>query len=193
MIVRLQCAMLADTAFPRDRMVINPTFEMTGALHDPQQLATDLATALDSYWTSIGEIIVKAYDVEGTKPVYPSGSSTKNASAMRNSTLPRELACCLSFYAGQNVPRRRGRLFLPISLVTGAAVTLRPSTAVRTKVSELVPILAGLGGVDVDWVVYSQRDHAAHKVTNWWVDDEWDVQRSRGLRATTRLTGTTSG
>ena len=35
--------------------------------------------------------------------------------------------------------------------------------------------------------------NTTYTVTNWYVDDEWDVVRSRGLRATTRTAGTTSG
>jgi hypothetical protein len=69
----------------------------------------------------------------------------------------------------------------------------RPTSAVRNRVAELVPILAGLGGLDVDWVVYSRVTDTARKVTNWWVDDAWDIQRRRGLRPTTRTEGTTSG
>jgi hypothetical protein len=63
----------------------------------------------------------------------------------------------------------------------------------RAKVSDLVGIFSNLGGVDVDWIVWSEKDKAAHKVTNWFVDDGWDVVRSRRLKATTRTTGTTSG
>jgi len=29
-------------------------------------------------------------------------------------------------------------------------------------------------------------------VSNWWVDDEWDTVRSRGLRPDIRVTGTVS-
>jgi hypothetical protein len=39
-------------------------------------------------------------------------------------------------------------------------------------------------------VVYSRREKVARPVTNYWVDDEWDTVRSRGLRSSTRVTGT---
>jgi hypothetical protein len=41
--------------------------------------------------------------------------------------------------------------------------------------------------------VYSPTTGQTKKVEHWWVDDEWDTQRRRGLRATTRDEGTVSG
>jgi hypothetical protein len=55
-----------------------------------------------------------------------------------------------------------------------------------------VPILTALGGLDVDWVVYSRVDNRSSPVTDWFVDNSWDTQRRRGPRATSRITGTTS-
>ena len=71
-------------------------------------------------------------------------------------------------------------------------LTTRPSQTTRDKVAELAPILAALGGVDVDWSVWSKVDGQARAVTNWWIDDEWDTQRLRGLRGATRTEGTTT-
>jgi hypothetical protein len=62
-----------------------------------------------------------------------------------------------------------------------------------TKVMALGPIFANLGGSDVDWIVWSRKNHTATKVQNYWVDDEWDTVRSRGLKRSTRQVATTSG
>lgn len=192
--LRMQCTWQMDTAFPRDRISLNPCFRGNLPSVDANALCNDLATALDTWSGAHGELRVTSYDLEGTKPVYPNGSKILRTGTVGAATVPRELAVCLSFYGGQNQPRKRGRLYVPLCLYTsGATQGARPIGTQRTRPAELVSIFAGLGGVDVDWIVWSQRDRQAVKVTNWWVDDEWDVQRSRGLRPTARDTGTTSG
>jgi hypothetical protein len=40
------------------------------------------------------------------------------------------------------------------------------------------------------WVLFSRKNAAAYDVTAVYVNDEWDIVRSRGLRETTRQTGT---
>jgi hypothetical protein len=189
---RLQTSFGFDTAFPRDKMMITPHFDDHGALSDPDGLCEDLATALDTWNPGTCEITVKAYDAKGTPPVFPAGEHVVNLGNTPVTSVPREICLCLSFYAERNRPRYRGRLYIPCAAF-GAAMALRPSAPNRTKVGDLVPIFAGLGGVDVDWVVFSRTDNTARKVTNWWVDDEWDIQRRRGMRPTTRLEGGTSG
>lgn len=192
MILRLQASFGADTAFPRDRAVITPHFQTAAVLTDADELCTDLATALRTWCGTTREVTVKAYDAQGTAPVFPIGSHTVDVGETPVSIVPREVACCLSFYSGQNVPRKRGRLYMPLFVLAAASAGLRPSSGQRTKIGDVATILADLGGVDVDWVVYSRANDSALPVSNWWVDDEWDTIRSRGLRATTRLQGTVS-
>lgn len=202
-IYRAQVAVANDSVLPRDKIVITPHFSVaqgiTFGAADTQQLADDLAVAIGG-WTVLPndrQVEVTIYDAQGTPPVAPVGYAIRNTGAAPVSKAPRELAICLSFYADVNRPRRRGRLFIPQTWMVsaGGAVTMTREVpaATRTKVAELVPIFAGLGGVNVDWVVYSRVDNVARKVTNWWIDDDWDTQRSRGLRTTVRTTGTTSG
>lgn len=196
-ILKLQCSFMMDTAFPRDRMVITPHFDVGEFIDfpggaDANNLCNDLATALDAWTIGTQEIVVKSYDAQGTPPVFPNGTATKNVGVVGSSASPREVALCLSFYAGQNRPRRRGRLYIPAPLLSGASVSMRPSAANITNVAGIVPILTGLGGTNVDWVVYSRADDEAHPVSNWWIDDEWDTQRSRGGRAIGRQAGSVS-
>jgi len=188
---RLQTEWLKDTAFPRDRLVITPHFNDAGATTDPQQLCDDLAAALRTWHTAATELRVTAYDAQGTPPVFPQGEAVLNAGVVGDTSMPREVALCLSFYGTRNLPRQRGRLFIPAGLFTNAPA-VRPSAANQQKVADLVPLLTNLGGVDVDWCVYSRVSNTFPSVTNWWVDNEWDTIRSRGLRGETRLTGTTT-
>jgi hypothetical protein len=39
------------------------------------------------------------------------------------------------------------------------------------------------------WQQWSVTDRVGGAVTDYWVDDEWDIQRKRGLKPTTRQTG----
>jgi hypothetical protein len=172
-------------------MVITPHFDDGGITTDPQQLCEDLADALAAWDIITTQLIVTAYDAQGAAPVYPQGRAIRNEGAVAATAVPREVALCLSFYSDRNLPRQRGRLYAPAGLFT-SAVGLRPTVAMRDKLAVLAVDFQALGGPDVDWVVYSRADDVARPVTNWWIDDEWDTVRSRGLRATTRLMGTTS-
>jgi len=188
---RLQTSWAVSTAFPRDRMVITPHFNDAGATTDPESLCTDLADALEGWAGATGELRVTAYDAQGTPPVFPQGEALRRVGTFRPAIQPREIALCLSFYSQRNLPRNRGRLYIPVVL-PGGALGQRPSTEQMDFIGALAPIFEGLGGADVDWCVYSRRDNVARPVTNWWVDNEWDVIRSRGLRGDTRILGSTS-
>jgi hypothetical protein len=137
---------------------------------------------------------VKLYQLGQPAPNRPKATKTLNPANASEAGIFREMACCLSFYGGPNAPRNRGRLYVPAFLVfSGTTPGVRPTDTIRDKVGELAPILAGLGGINVDWIVWSPTNTAATKVDHWFVDDEWDVQRRRGLRPTTRTAGTTGG
>jgi hypothetical protein len=189
---RLQCAFAADTMLPRDQLVITPHFNDVGTGTDPDQLCQDLAEGLNAWDNATRQIRVTAYDAQGTVPVFPQGDHVVNPDAAPFTSTVREVAIVLSFYAQVNRPRHRGRLYIPAAVAGIGTANARPSLANRQKVADLVPIFTGLGGADVDWCVYSRVDDEARSVTNWWVDDAWDVQRSRGLDPTARLVGTTS-
>lgn len=191
-VARMQCSFGADTAFPRDRITITPHFNIASLGGTGWQgLADDLCAALNTWLGNGREVVVKAYDAEHAKPNPPQATKTLNAGLTPVSPNNRETALCLSFYSGSNVPRKRGRLYIPAMFLTTGVVPVRPTQAQRDQLSQFVSIFTNLGGVNVDWVVWSRADRAARKVTNWFVDDDWDVQRRRGLRPTTRSTGTT--
>ena len=169
---------------------------MTEVKSGPGFQQADLATALDNWLPTPGttKIRVAFYDLEGTKPVYPAGDYTRNPAAGPFSYgAPREVALCLSFYGSHNAPRHRGRLYIPAFFASSATLGLRPSGTHISKVMALGPIFSALGGVNIDWIVWSRANRAATKVENYWVDDEWDMMRSRGQKRTTRSMATTSG
>lgn len=188
---RLQCSWQYDTVAARDAMVITPHFEVLNPNPDVQQLCEDMVSGLQGITNSTGEVRVKGYDAQGSKPVYPEGDAVVNAGLMQSTGVPRELAVCLSFYGSRNVKRQRGRLYLPAHFLGVNVSAKNPATPIA-KLASLANLFQGLGGVDVDWVVYSRILDRAFPVTNWWYDNEWDVMRSRGQRSTSRVTGTTS-
>lgn len=188
---RYQVSAAADTLLPRDRLVnnvyLNHTVPGVIAPTDIEAVCNDLADVFAANWYGGGdsrEITVRAYEI-GTPPNFPVASVTKGTGLAPASAVPREVALCLSFYSGRNLPRRRGRIYLPMA-GHSSAVGLRPAAGVRTAALDLGTAIANVGGVDVDWSVYSQRDGAPFAISHMWVDDEWDTVRSRGLKATTR-------
>jgi hypothetical protein len=197
------CSWRTESNLPRDRVVITPHFRVT-ALDEPtdaQSLVDDLADGLKAWHAARGlrELDVRAYDVEnpGTRdaPVPPLATALRDSGQAPSDGGPRELAICLSYYnTHPGLKRQRGRLYLPWIVVKGSQSTDTPRVpnTPQQTVADLVPIFTGLGGVNVDWVIWSRADQVARPVTNWWVDNEWDVIRKRGLRATGRLTGTTT-
>lgn len=192
---RAQCSVWNDSVAPRDACVINPCFHDAGfVLNDAQGLADDMMGVLTSMAPAGTQKAVKLYDVTKPPPNPPIAVKLDTVGGAPASVAPRELAICLSFYSEDNVKRKRGRLYVPLHWVSATTPSLgnRPSSTHRSSVAFLADGLKNLGGIDVDWVVWSEKDQAHRPVTDWYVDDEWDVVRSRGMRPTTRTKGTTS-
>lgn len=195
---RVKIAMQFNDTDPKNWAVINPCFRHNGAIVDMDGFCSDLLTAIQG-WNSVTlggvPITVRSYDIQGTKPVYHDGEATANLTGGTPAAiaLPPELAVVFSFYSGVNAPRKRGRLFIPAWLAAvGASPGKVISNSARTKVSELAALLSGAGGADVDWIVWSTVDAAAHAVDHWFVSDAWGTVRSRGIKQTARLSGSTS-
>lgn len=200
--LRLRCSWQYRDADPKNQAVINPCFRRQLDISDPtsdtdaQALCDDLVTALDGWVSTAGRLTVAAYNVQGARPNYPLATKTVRPTGVHIVNGPPELAVCLSFFSGTNVGRKRGRLYVPAFLAGASGSDYgNPlvNSTIRGKVAALVPIFANLGGANVDWGVWSQAGSAFHKATHWFVDDAWDIQRSRGIKATARDTGTTGG
>lgn len=161
---------------------------------DYQDLADDLRDIYANQgWTQGAKIEVRAYDMADAKPREERAYSTVT---MPNTfrACPRQIAVCLSFYADRNLPRRRGRIY------TGPWVGSadKPTDLIMDGLISMAQALAGLGGVNVDWSVYSPTNAAAgqdshYRVSEAWVDDSWDVIRSRKLPSTRRKTVSLNG
>lgn len=177
----------------RDRMSNTLYFNVSGgAPGDPidyNVLAADLGTIyMARSWCAGMQVQVRAYNMDDPKPraerayyVNLAGGTAKN--------VPRQIAVALSYYADRNLPRRRGRIF------TGPW-TLDEKYVPNSMIAELNTFrqaLAGLGGLNVDWSVYSPTDNDHYRISNAWVDNSWDVIRSRKLRATGRTMWTLNG
>lgn len=192
-VLRLQTSFGADSPDARDRFIITPHLNDTALGADADQLCADWADTLLGWMPPpLRQIEVTAYDAQGTPPVFPIGHAMRNAGLFPESSCPREVAVCLSFYSERNLPRQRGRLYIPMPLLLNAfsVGSARPTVPLMEKVLNLAEGLSNLGGVDTDWSVYSRVDDEARAVSNAYVDDEWDTIRSRGLRPTTRATST---
>src|SRR4051812_13555618 len=190
---RAQVAVWHDSVSPADAATINPAFKVTGiAPADPQQLAQDLADAIS---TKMGDptrkIRVRMYELPMVPPIIPKAEVNKGSAAPAASS-NRDIALCLSYYCDTNTKRRRGRLYIPAYWEGTTAFASRPTTPQMSGVLAWHTIFTNLGGADVDWVLWSERDQTSHPVTNVYVDNEWDTVRSRGLKPSTRLTATTT-
>jgi hypothetical protein len=199
--IKAMCQFSVGSTLPRDVMQITPCFRtggVLGELTDWQSICDDLADGLAGIpGAATRQLSVRLYDLDtpGTKqnPNRPKATAIRNVGQVSEQLFPREVCLCLSFWGGQNLRTQRGRLYVPgfIAMPAGQAMT-RPDSNARTAVAQLVPLFTGLGGVDCDWIVWSDKLNQATSVLSWYVDDEWDTQRRRGLKPTTRTSGTTS-
>lgn len=137
--------------------------------------------------------IIKYSELPGVKPNYPFDEDTWNLTAAPSGTaIPDELAVCLSFQgaraAGAPQSRRRGRIYMgPHN--TAALTANRPLTALQTNLANYALTLKNAvtaAGAGFEWGIWSNADSHLVVVTNGWVDNAWDVQRRRGVDATTR-------
>lgn len=190
-VYRAQVAWQIDSLAPRDRMTVNPHFTVANPLPELDTIARDIAEGFNTIHPFSGELKCSVYDVHKPKPNYPEAVHTINPGTMTTQTMPRELAVCLSFYSHDNVKRKRGRMYLPLFYV-GVTDPRIEATLPLPQINATADMLANIGGIDVDWCVYSRTNDAAYPVTDWWYDNEWDVVRSRGLKGSSRVKGTTS-
>lgn len=141
--------------------------------------------------------IIKSYDI-GAAPNPPRTTTAFTMAALQNaSPLPDEIASCLSFMntsVGSIFPRnRRGRVYLgpfnSAAAETAGNTRHQPTAAFRDdcmKAANTLKDNATTAGLV--WVVYSRTLGQSFPVEYAWVNNDWDVVRSRGRRETTRHT-----
>src|SRR5256885_6677168 len=124
-----------DSGLPADSAQMTPWFNDHGVGTDPANLAGQICDVFmkpSTGWISAaGEITTAMYLHTPGVPTMgpPKAVVTHNKGLVKSSAGPREIALTLSFYGGQNVPRKRGRLYLPITRRAPAPdpPSLRPS------------------------------------------------------------------
>lgn len=161
-------------------------------------LAQDIANLFATYRTlpaGFDRVNVRCYSMEDPVPREIRGEHTQTVAAgqIGSNVGPREVALCLSFYADRNLPRNRGRIYIGPWEQTKMQERPAASTGTDplTSLSLLHQGLQDIGATNIQWCVYSPRTStdlsvAFKKVTAGWQDNEWDTQRSRGLRPTAR-------
>lgn len=199
-IVRVQVRIPASSGVPED-LAINTfhftavdTVEGTRALL--QDAVHDFYEALDA-WKSASmtwqNATFRMYDLDDPEPRVPIDEGTLGLTATGGSqTMPRELAVCVSYHAefvsGSSAGRRRGRIYFgPLASTasdSSGRVTSTLLTAAVTAGSGL--LTASNAASDWAWVVWSPTSGQAYPVVGGWVDNEFDVQRRRGMTATVR-------
>jgi len=199
-IVRAHIEWLIDDQQPENNIVNVPHFNVGAVIpgDDPSwaELAEEIATK-STEWQKASAVPhkcrVKVYDAEAPKPNYPKHVYETNETQRNLVNWPHELALCLSYYADHNVQRHRGRLYLcPGLMFNSQGLDTFATTVMMQKMADYAVVLEDIGGINVDWCVWSRMDKKAYSVTDFWVDNEWDVQRRRGLKPTGRITGTTN-
>jgi hypothetical protein len=195
--LRVTIATSQDSVTPVDRIMITPHFVHAPPHSGLEAFVDDVIAKWSAYCVApgnTGECTVKVYDAaDVTPPNYPLFEKTVREGVAPAATQQRETAMCLSYYAGFNRPRFRGRLYVPCSLVGINVGGARPTGANQTKTGDLAAVLASMGGTEYQWGLWSRIDKADRPVTHWWVDNSWDHQRRRGVRPTSRISGTTTG
>lgn len=157
----------------------------------------------------------KTYAISGGSPLAVDDWLAMTASSF-DQGLPSEVALCLSYAAdltgileeapddadADSAPerpraRRRGRIYVGPLILTCATATepVRPIDTMRNDLLGLAvalgnPTNATLTAVATKWVVHSDPGFggANYEIVTAWVDNAFDTQRRRGVKATGRLT-----
>ena len=183
---RVQISFPVDGVLPADAMTITPHYSGDNA----QGLADVLKSNLSAF-APVGAgkpFKISVYDAEKAPPNYPLATASQTGTPPTSGG-PRELALCLSYYSTWNRPRLRGRLYIPYIFVTGALGQRPTGAQITAALDWRTPLTAGLPSAH-RMIVWSRVEKKAYGVSDFWVDDEWDIVRSRGRKPTTRQTAT---
>lgn len=157
---------------------------------DFQELGDDLFTIWQGRtWASGLLLEIRGYNMDDPEPREPKYTKRAQvAGTFKNG--PRQVALCLSYYADRNLPRHRGRIYLGPWDTTDLWATSAQVNAVMA----LPQLLADLGGVNVDWSLWSPTTQTHTRIDHAWCDNSWDIIRSRKLAASSpRVTWTGNG
>lgn len=170
----------------------------------PGALNSYLSEALS---TSSNANTISYYDLTGHLSGTPHGSPVAVTQWTLGATGtgtpgPNEVCMCLTAQAdyGTDVEfgpgtrpraRDRSRVYigpLEITLVTAEDTTTHAITVGTSPQQSLAASGAALLAANVGWSVWSRRDAALKPVVSGWVDNAFDIQRRRGIKASARTT-----
>lgn len=148
--------------------------------------------------------LMRTFDLSDPKPRQPIAEGNLPTLTTASTTLPAEIACCLSYkgtyISGVSPKRKRGRIYLgPLAAATINSSVGDFTSTFRGAVAAAADTLqtASAGSSAYRWVVYSPSSDPAGTGTDadsWdavqsgWVDNEPDVVRSRSIGFNTRST-----
>lgn len=162
-----------------DAMTNTLYFNVSGSVDDPDyaDLASDLAEIYGAEsWTFGREITVRFYDMADPEPRAPKAVHVRTATGTVQSAWVPQAALALSYFADRNLPRQRGRIFTgPYTGGTNG----QPSGTQRNDLLDFGEAIAGLGGLNVDWSLWSPTTQTHTRLSKIRVDDSFDVIRSR--------------
>nr|CRY96361.1 hypothetical protein [uncultured prokaryote] len=200
-----QLVFQGSTGLPRDRFVNTFNFNTSDAheaahagWHDAMvdfvnTVDPDSGKALGAYMSHNVQslVTIKTYNQLDAAPRVPITSTFSRVASSTDFTtnVPHEVACCLSYHGLPPVgPRTRGRLYLgpfnamamsPASGATPPSVSLGLRWCAGAAAERLVVASKG-------WIVRSDVGNLNTPVERGWVDNDWDIQRRRGMKATER-------
>lgn len=168
------------------------------ALGDVHVALTSFYTTIDDLFSSLvrttNGLTLTSYDMADPEPRPPVLTTTANLNPAAGNPLPTEVSLVMSFQAIRQagVPQswRRGRIYLPFLGEDDNHTDGRPTAAAVTALAQAGDDLLAAATADPlwQWVIYSTVAPGWSTVNNGWVDNEWDTQRRRGRRATSRTT-----
>jgi len=157
-------------------------------------VASGQATSITEYLSRqslSGKWTIKAYNLDDVKPRYPVYTSSDMLTLPNNEAMPTECAMVVSFQAekvaGEKQARRRNRVYIgPFSTSAIDEGMLAPNLVESTLFAARGLFNAAESSTSWSWKVYSPTDDNELPVNDGWVDNGWDTQRRRGVRATAR-------
>lgn len=191
-LVRIIASTNYSAATPAKEAFVNTFyFNVSGSVDPPDynQLLTDFVALQQTQSYNAGRFYdYRAYNMDEPTPREQKGRKTGTFTGTATEGVA-QVALCLSYYADRNLPRQRGRVYLG----PWTTSTLMPSSGQITTALNLAGKLAGLGGLNVDWSLWSPTTQTHTRINHAWVDNSWDIIRARKFPASSRQTWTGNG
>lgn len=173
-------------------------------LHD---FYTGGSPGIDAYMSAtLTDVVqVKVFDEDSAthpRPEFFVGGFTLGAPS-KTTGLPEEVALCISYYAGRNLAKLRGRIYLgPFNTDANTAgdtgqnpSASRPNPGLIGAIHAAGSALISASSTGAAWCLRSGIGAGTksapvvtyNAVTNGWLDNEWDAQRRRRVESTARV------